>query len=433
MVEASQMKLDPQTITGNQTLGHVKMETGPSAVPLGLDVPAESYLSRWQFPASPFDSDGVTIGRLLSHSGGLNSQDYSPLPTTEPLPTLEESLAGESGGVDARSRPDDVRIMIEPGQQLSYSNGGFTVLQLVIEEVTGEKFSAYMQREVLDPLGMSRSTFQWRDDMQDMTAIGYDDAGQPMPNSLFTERAAGGLYSTATDLARFMAAGMPGPGGQAPGRGVLLPGTFSLMTAAFTLPDQMTASLGYEVEALPSGATGVGHGGSNTGTATQFLTLPDRGEGIVVLSNSRDYAVVGVIMQAWGAWLGTGSSKIGAMLEQDLESMATTFVIVAGLLAAGALGWAGYLLRGGFLGRRTWLWRPPATRGTWSWTGRAGALTLTAAAAVTGWMVPWRDLIASYIPTETHLLTVALVLGCLTGAATVLTRRTGTMAGASRA
>ncbi|MHA7291294.1 serine hydrolase domain-containing protein [Arthrobacter sp. MDT3-24] len=324
---------------------------------IDLDVPVETYLSRWQFPASPYDSEGVTVGRVLSHSAGLNNQDYSPLPTTRPLPTLEESLAGESGGVDARPRPDDVRITMEPGQQLGYSNGGFTVLQLLVEEVTGEEFSAYMQREVLDPLGMSRSTFQWRDDMQDVTAIGYDDAGQPMPNSLFTERASGGLYSTATDLARFMAAGMPGPDGEAPGRGVLLPGTFSQMTAAFTLPDQMRTSLGYEVDALPSGATGIGHGGSNRGTSTQFMTLPDRGEGIVVLSNSRSYAVTGVVMQTWGAWLGTGSSNIGVRLENDLESVAIAFSIVGGLLAVGALGSGGYLLRGVFVGRRAWRWR----------------------------------------------------------------------------
>jgi CubicO group peptidase (beta-lactamase class C family) len=364
---------------------------------------------------------------LLSHSAGLSNQDYSPL-AIRPLPSLEESLAGESGGVDARSGRDDVRLTMEPGRQFSYSNGGFTILQLVIEEITGEDFFAFMQREVLDPLGMSNSTFQWRDDMQASTAVGYDDAGQPMPNSLFTERAAGGLYSTATDMARFMAAGMPGPDGEVPGRGVLKPETFSLMTAPFTLPDQMRASLGYEIEALRNGATGVGHGGSNTGTATQFLTLPDRDEGIVVLSNSRDYAVIGAVMQAWGEWQGTGSSKIAVMLERNLGSMATTFLILAGLLTAGALGWAGYLLRGGLAGRRTWLWRPPASRGLWSWLGRACALTLTVAAAVTGWLLPWRDLIAAFIPTETHLLTVAVMLNCLIGAAAVLTRRARTIA-----
>jgi CubicO group peptidase (beta-lactamase class C family) len=394
---------------------------------IDLDAPVETYLSRWHLPASRFDSDGVTVRRLLSHSAGLSAQDYSPL-ATRPLPSLEESLAGESGGVNARSGRDDVRITMEPGQQFSYSSGGFTILQLVIEEVTGEDFSAYMQREVLDPLGMTRSTFQWRADMQASTAIGYDDAGQPMTNYMLSERAAGGLYSTATDIARFMAAGLPGPDGELPGRGVLTPETFSRMTAPFSLPDHMRGSLGYEVDTLPNGDTGIGHGGSNTGTSTQFLTLPDRGEGIVVLSNSRDYAVTGVIMQAWGAWQGTGSPNIAAMLEQDLQSMATTFLIVAGLLAAGALGWAGYLIRGGSVGRRTWLRRPLAIRGTGSWIGRAGALTLAVAVAVTWWLLPWRDLIAAFIPTETLLLTVAVILSCLAGAAGVLTRRTTTIA-----
>jgi hypothetical protein len=112
------------------------------------------------------------------------------------------------------------------------------------------------------------------------------------------------------------------------------------------------------------------------------------------------------------------------MLEQDLQGMATTFLVVAGLLTAAALGWAGYLLRRGFVGRRTWLWRPLATRGNGRWIARAGALTLIVAAAATGWLVPWRAGIASFIPTETHLLTVAVMLSCLVGAATALTRRT---------
>ena len=128
---------------------------------LDLDAPVDRYLTRWHLPPAPFDADGVTIRRLLSHSAGLNSQDYSPI-TTRPLPTLEQSLSGESGGVNARRGSDDVRITMTPGEQRSYSNGGYTLLQLAIEEVTGETFARYMQREVLDPLGMKHSSFRWR-------------------------------------------------------------------------------------------------------------------------------------------------------------------------------------------------------------------------------------------------------------------------------
>ena len=120
---------------------------------LELDAPVDRYLTRWRLPPAPFDADGVTIRRLLSHTAGLNSQDYSPI-ATRPLPSLEQSLSGESGGVDARRGSDDVRITMTPGAQRSYSNGGYTLLQLAIEEVTGEPFARYMQREVLDLLGM---------------------------------------------------------------------------------------------------------------------------------------------------------------------------------------------------------------------------------------------------------------------------------------
>ncbi|MDQ3052484.1 MAG: hypothetical protein M3R66_01220, partial [Actinomycetota bacterium] len=85
-------------------------------------------------------------------------------------------------------------------------------------------------------------------------------------------------------------------------------------------------------------------------------------------------------------------------------------------------------LRGGFVGGRTWLWQSRATRGTCTWIGRASALAVTIAAAVTAWLVPWRDLIAAFVPTETHLLTLAVMLGCLAAAATALTRRTPTIA-----
>ena len=59
---------------------------------IDLDAPAETYLSRWQLPASPFDSDGVTIRRLLSHSAGLSNQDYSPL--ADPAAALLGGVVG---------------------------------------------------------------------------------------------------------------------------------------------------------------------------------------------------------------------------------------------------------------------------------------------------------------------------------------------------
>ncbi len=184
---------------------------------LGLDAPVEQYLTRWHLPPSDFDPSGVTIRRLLSHSAGLSVSGYPGLSPIMALPSLEESLSGNNGGAG------EVRITMQPGAQFSYSGGGFTLLQLIIEEVTGETFSAYMQREVLDPLGMSYSSFEWRADLRPATAVAYSEWGSPLPNYLFTEQAAG-LYTTAPDLARFVAAEMPGPHGEPAGRGGVISG-----------------------------------------------------------------------------------------------------------------------------------------------------------------------------------------------------------------
>ena len=100
---------------------------------LELDAPVGRYLTRWQLPPSPYNHDGVTIRRLLSHTAGLSLHGYPGIAPEQPLPTLEESLSGGHPGAE------DVRVVSEPGTTYAYSGGGYTLLQLVVEEVTGEK------------------------------------------------------------------------------------------------------------------------------------------------------------------------------------------------------------------------------------------------------------------------------------------------------
>src|SRR5438552_8354651 len=73
------------------------------------------------------------------------------------------------------------------------SRGGYTVLQLVIEEVAHDTFAGYMRREVRQPLGMTYSSFGWTPEIQASTATAYDQFGNRLPNFLYTEKAAAGL------------------------------------------------------------------------------------------------------------------------------------------------------------------------------------------------------------------------------------------------
>ena len=390
---------------------------------LDLDAPVERYLTRWHLPRSPYDADGVTIGRLLSHTAGLNAQDYSPI-SARPLPSLQASLSGDSGGVNARSGSDDVRITMPPGRQRQYSNGGYTLLQLAIEEVTGGSFASYMQHAVLDPLGMTHSSFTWQRDLSGQAATGYDVAGRAVPRSAFTEKAAGGLQTTARDLAVFMSAGMTGPRGEPAGRGVLTPGSVAALFARHRVPDGSMVSLGYEVQTLPDGTQAAGHGGKNIGWRAEFLTLPDRREGIVVLTNSeRMDGILGLTEQAWGAWLGTGPPMTSQMQQSALGSLYTLLLAIAGVLLLAtaicvALAWRRPATR-----RRQWVWRRrPSAMG---WMVRSATVAAALVAAATWALLPLRDELASVTPARVLLATCALMLLCFVVAMTALTRRTG--------
>lgn len=244
---------------------------------LDLDTPVERYLSRWHLPPSGFGHDGVTIRRLLSHTAGLSLHGYPGIPPGQPLPTLEESLGGGHPGAG------DVRVVSEPGTAWSYSGGGYTLLQLVVEEVTGEPFADYMRREVLKPLGMAHSSYSWDEALRPATATGYSPDGQPYPNFLFIEQGPAGLYSTAADMARFAAAGLPGPHGEPTGRGVLPPELLATMYAPAPGTEDDSYGLGYQMNVFGPGL--VGHAGANQGWKTFFGVIPDTGEGIVVLTN----------------------------------------------------------------------------------------------------------------------------------------------------
>ena len=90
----------------------------------------------------------MTIRRLLSHTAGLSLHGYPGWGPDDPLPTLEESLSGKTNG------PGAVYLIMEPGTQWRYSGGGYTLAQLIVEEVTGESFEDYVRDAVLRPLGM---------------------------------------------------------------------------------------------------------------------------------------------------------------------------------------------------------------------------------------------------------------------------------------
>lgn len=94
------------------------------------------------------------------------------------------------------------------------------ILQLLIEEVTGESFEQYMRRLLFVPLSMAETGYSWTKPLAESVATPYDGQGKPWPHYLGVEQGSGGVYTTASDLARFVAATSAGRG-TPPGRGIL--------------------------------------------------------------------------------------------------------------------------------------------------------------------------------------------------------------------
>jgi len=172
---------------------------------LGLDEPVLRYLKRWRFPGSPAFREKVTVRHLLSHTAGLDDGfGYGGFLPGEAIPTLEESLTLTRDSTVGQPRA--VTVSREPGTAMAYSGGGYTVLQLLVEEVTGQRFADYMKEAVLQPLGMTNADFdldriEAEGRAQDL-ATAFDHEVMPRPRRRHVAVASVGLYATARDLAR---------------------------------------------------------------------------------------------------------------------------------------------------------------------------------------------------------------------------------------
>jgi CubicO group peptidase (beta-lactamase class C family) len=291
---------------------------------LALDAPVDQYLVSWHLPASNFSSQEVTVRRLLSHTAGLAVWNYPGVPVEDTHPALVDLLSGIESA-------QAVNLKWQPGSRGEYTNAGYLLLQLLIEDVMGGSLAEYMQRQVLSLLRMSHSSFQWSPELRELAATGYDLSGKPVALRWYPE-AAGGLYSTVTDMATWLAAGMPGSNAEPAGRGVLQPQSLEQMYAQAPVAEGSSSGLGYDIETLPNGVRMIWHTGDVLGWRGQYAMLPERGEGIVVLTNSNTgrYVITDVIC-AWTQWA-AGSAPSVCQVYQALYLAIPVIACFIGLI-----------------------------------------------------------------------------------------------------
>ena len=170
---------------------------------LELDSDVNLLLKSWKIPANPFtDKSRVTLRRLLDHSAGITVSGFPGYASNAAIPSLVEVLNGAPPANTA-----SVVVGREPGTQYEYSGGGYTIMQQLLIDVTGKPFPDLVADLVLKPFGMTRSGFFQPLPKQDApsAATPYQADGAPVPGGahIYPELAAAGLWTTATDLARF--------------------------------------------------------------------------------------------------------------------------------------------------------------------------------------------------------------------------------------
>jgi proline iminopeptidase len=250
-----------------------------------LDRPIESYLTRWRLPPSAFDHREVTVRRVLSHTAGLTASS-SLLPAPDGArPPIEWVLEGRRQEVG-----------IQPGTRYNYS-GGYDLLELLIEEVSGQPFVGFMRDEVLRPLGMDRTGFgQVQPDDPPVTRANALSGDVPEENWIVS--AAGHLIGNLDELTAFALAHLEDGSGAPRGRGVLQPATLDTM---LTPVIDAASGLGYVLRRPSPDLLTAGHAGAG---ASLFRVAPATGDGLVILTNHADgYAAIARIECVWLAWL----------------------------------------------------------------------------------------------------------------------------------
>lgn len=264
---------------------------------LDLDTDANSYLKSWKIPDSPLlNGKMVTLRLLLSHQSGLNSGQGFGTEDGQ-VPTVVDVLMGRAPATN-----EPAGIEYEPESRWQYSNLGFVVIQLLLEDHLDRSYADLMQEQIFDPLEMKRSTFEHYDKkaIRDEVIVPHDGDGTPHERDMnATIKAHGDLLTTPTDLATFTIELMKAYVGEPNG-------LFSRKTAREMLGVSRVITpeeyFGLEGVSWGLGAMLVGEtdtfyfmhpGSNNPGANCMLIANPTAGKGAVIMTNGEQGLLLG--------------------------------------------------------------------------------------------------------------------------------------------
>jgi CubicO group peptidase (beta-lactamase class C family) len=248
---------------------------------LSLDEDINLKLKSWKVPENEFTKEQkVTLRRLASHTAGLTVHGFPGYDVNDKVPSVAQVLDGEKP--QANTAP--VRVDFVPGTKWRYSGGGVTIEQLVMTDVTGKPFPALMKELVLEKEGMTDSSYEqplpaaW----QARTATGTYRDGKSVHGKwhIYPEMAAAGLWTTPTDLAKFVIEIAQSKQGKS-NRVLTRRSVEEMLTHPPSAPE---FGIGFGVPADRPGE--FGHNGADEGFQAQLIMNGDTGQGVAIMANS---------------------------------------------------------------------------------------------------------------------------------------------------
>src|SRR6187431_318400 len=230
-----------------------------------------NYLTSWKFPYDSLSKNKkISVYNLLSHTAGLDIHGFPGYEKTDTLPTLQQILDGK--------RPANtkaVRSLFEPGTKFKYSGGGTTISQLILTNVTG-------------------SNYQQPPTATTNLATGYYGNGKPVTGKyhVYPEQAAAGLWTTPTDLAKYIIECQLALEGRS--KKVL---SQAMMKKRLTPYIDSNSALGVFIE-NKNGQLYFNHNGGNEAFLCTSYGSMQGGNGVVIMINGENFSVINELLNS---------------------------------------------------------------------------------------------------------------------------------------
>jgi CubicO group peptidase (beta-lactamase class C family) len=287
---------------------------------LDLQEDINTYLRSWKFPYDTVShGKKINVAQLLSHTAGLGVHGFPGYGVQDTLPADNEILDGKRPANTAA-----VRSITEPGKRYQYSGGGTTITKKIIIDLSGMPYDQYMDKYVLQPLGMRNSSYTQPPQaaLLPQLATAYTWNGQPLKGNfhIYPEQAADGLWTTPSDLARFII-----------GIQLTLKGQQQKGVPSRQLLDTMLRPYGNPNAALGVFIMGKGregyfqHGGANEGFRCQYFGSLENGNGVAVMVNSDDGRIIPEIINSVAIayqWPGFYKADIRKLANVPVDTLA---------------------------------------------------------------------------------------------------------------